>query len=285
MSPEGHKQNTEEKTLKDDNDKLPFEINAAVVGPDDRKPVTNTRIYPWRCICWLRFNDGREGTGSLVTKPGGRRPVVLTAAHLFYDYNMENKSLYDYRGQNIEIIPGGSSGSYGSCLSNQFWIDERHIQNVQKRSETGKTDPFLYYNDYALIILPEDASFIKANIGSFGLAASDSIQDIMGLSPCLAGYAGDKGNSLWYEEGMAERKIDKEKSDKDQHLIYYTLDANEGDSGSPLFYPTAPTPGQWCYIIGVHTVGWYDKTGKVGQYNTATRITRDIKSKIYSIIT
>jgi glutamyl endopeptidase len=258
---------TFESSIDEDKNKIPF--SAEVLGDDDRILVNDPSIYPWCCICWLTFNNGQDrGTGSLI----GKR-VVLTAGHNLHEYDKTNG---DIQLNSIEVIPGGYTQPFGSCSSNEFWIDPRWEQSVQTIRENGGEDvePSLHYYDYALIILPDNAPFINNNLGSFGLANFNSVQEIKDYDLCLAGCPYDKSpqGSIWYDEGA---KIDEKMTEQDQHLIYYTLDTKPGESGSPVFYKKSPNEA---IILGVHTR--YDGTNR----NYGTRMTKEITDKIIEII-
>lgn len=86
-------------------------ILEVVIGDDDRREVTVTKQYPWRCICSLLITaaDGSNwiGTGWLV----GPR-VLLTAGHCVYIHTRGGWA------EQIEVIPGrrGTERPFGSIL-------------------------------------------------------------------------------------------------------------------------------------------------------------------------
>jgi V8-like Glu-specific endopeptidase len=225
---------------------LTAEFNPEVVfGDDDRKRITNTRDFPWRCICWLRIAvppDGRLhylGTGWLV----GPR-TVITAGHCVFLKKFRAWALH------VEVYPGRNAGDtpFGGYVS-------RDLRSVADWTE--RLDPS---RDYGAVILPEPLT-----LGFFGHEAMDAgaLKALPYVHVC--GYPGEElgkpDGTLW---GTA-RRLQAVRAD----TLVYNLSTHEGQSGAPVFY----TNGDQRVVVGIHTSG-----NDFGNY--ATRITDDVYDMI-----
>lgn len=215
----------------------------AIIGIDQRVPITNTADVPWRRICALRieFPSGSvfRGTGFLI----GPR-AIATAGHCVY---MKAQGGW---ARKIEVIPGcnGSKRPFGQVMATQF------------RSTGGWVNQGLPECDYGCVFVPT-GSFNSFNLGSFGVAAFDA-QTLVAQPAVLAGYPGDKPFAeLW---GMAE--VIKAVTAK---TLVYNIDTMGGQSGAPVYVKR----GGVRYVVGIHNYG--AQTG-----NSATRITRPVYDRL-----
>ena len=219
-------------------------ILEVVIGDDDRREITVTKRYPWRCICSLliRAADGSNwiGTGRLV----GPR-ILLTAGHCVYIHGRGGWA------EQIEVIPGrrGSERPYGSCTATSFW------------SVRGWTDSRKREFDYAAILLPAECRYGE-ELGWYGFAVrSDDALD--GTMVNISGYPGDQpAGTQWFHA--------KELTDVEDRVLTYTIDTAGGQSGAPVWIKYADG-GR--YGVGIHTNGHI--TG-----NSATRINQAVFDNI-----
>jgi V8-like Glu-specific endopeptidase len=219
-------------------------ILEVVIGDDDRREISATSQYPWRCICSLLITaaDGSNwiGTGWLV----GPR-VLLTAGHCAYIHGRGGWA------EQIEVIPGrrGVERPYGSCTATSFW------------SVKGWTDFRSRQYDYAAILLPAERRYGE-ELGWYGFAVrSDDALD--GTMVNISGYPGDQpAGTQWFHA--------KKLADVGDRVLTYTIDTAGGQSGAPVWIKYADG-GR--YGVGIHTNGHI--TG-----NSATRINQAVFDNI-----
>jgi V8-like Glu-specific endopeptidase len=219
-------------------------ILEVVIGEDDRRQVSVTEKYPWRCICSLLIKaaDGSNwiGTGWLV----GPR-ILLTAGHCVYIHGRGGWA------EQIEVIPGrrGPERPFGSCTATSFW------------SVRGWADLRRREYDYAAILLPAERRYGE-ELGWYGFAVrSDDALD--GTMVNISGYPGDQpAGTQWFHA--------KELTDVEDRVLTYTIDTAGGQSGAPVWIKYADG-GR--YGVGIHTNGHI--TG-----NSATRINQAVFDNI-----
>lgn len=219
-------------------------IMEVVIGTDDRTQISDTTVYPLRCIASLRIT-AQDGTGWIGTGWLVGPRLLLTAGHCVY--------MSDHGGwvQQMEVIPGrqGDTFPYQSCIATEFrsvhgWIDD------------GKSE-----FDYGAILLPE-ANRYGDQLGWFGFQVR-SDDDLNNLTVNISGYPGDKpSGTQWYLSGPIKNVSDRN--------FTYDIDTAGGQSGAPV----------WVYQndgsrlgVGVHT------NGAMGG-NSATRITQEVYDNI-----
>jgi glutamyl endopeptidase len=215
-----------------------------VIDTDDRVQITNTRDYPWRCICSLLITapDATNwiGTAWLVSPR-----LLLTAGHCVYMHNQGGWA------QQIEVIPGRHGGErpFQSCVATDF------------RSVQGWTENRDREYDYAAILLPENCRY-GDQLGWFGytVKGDDELENLM---VNLSGYPGDKPpGTQWFHKRTL--------TDMDTRVLTYDIDTAGGQSGAPVWFKTDDGSR---YGVGIHTNG--DVAG-----NSATRIIREVFDNI-----
>jgi V8-like Glu-specific endopeptidase len=226
---------------------LQLEAAEVVIGQDDRRRITTTKINPWKRICHLKIQaaNGRFflGTGFFI----GPRTIV-TAGHCVY--------MHDQGGwaKQITVTPGRDA------TETPF----KSYTAISFRSVKGwVTDKSRNY-DYGVIILPKSAA-IPPEIGTFGFASYSNKVLLNKKRLNTAGYPGDRPglgdqplNTLWYDGRKAKAVTAR--------TIIYDIDTAGGQSGSPVW---AKLSDGKRIVVGIHTNG--DQSG-----NSATRITKPV---------
>ncbi|RAL22587.1 trypsin-like serine peptidase [Thermoflavimicrobium daqui] len=215
-----------------------------VIGPDDRKQVTDTTIFPYSAITSLEITlaDGRKSgcTGWLIGPH-----TVATAGHCIYDTSTDTwmKSVRVYPGRN------GSSAPFGS------------VEGVELESVSGWVNDGDPAYDYGVIHLKENIGY---DAGWFGFRWQD--ETYKGQEATIAGYPGDKyqGTPLYLKTMW--QHTSKILSDTNTRL-FYDIDTFGGQSGSPI-WQTRSDCGE-CGI-GVHAYGYGSQ-----QMNGGTRINQE----------
>ena len=214
-----------------------------ILGIDERLPITNTTVDPWRRYCALRitFPSGAtyRGTGFFI----GRR-AVATAGHCVYLHNQGGWA------RKIEVIPGcnGSKRPFGQVEATSF------------RSVGGWVTSKLPECDYGCIFLPNGA-FNGMNLGFFGAAAFDA-QTLVAQQAVVAGYHGDKP----FAENWGMPDFIKSVTPK---TIVYPHDTVGGCSGAPVYVKR----GGQRYVVAIHNYG-------ATSGNSATRITEPVFTRL-----
>jgi V8-like Glu-specific endopeptidase len=214
-----------------------------VIGHDDRLEVTDTRDYPYRCICFLYVTDADgghwTGTGWLC----GPR-TLLTAGHVVFVHERGGWA------RQVEVIPGrqGDLWPFGSCLAATLWAAEGWIVRRDARC------------DYGAITLPADRPY-GDELGWFGYGVRpDAALRQAQLTVC--GYPEDKPAGTQWRHANTLAALD------DQWLTY-TMDTAGGQSGAPVWLEEKGMP----YGVGIHAYG-------AGTGNSATRINRAVLADI-----
>ncbi|MBX9623234.1 MAG: trypsin-like serine protease [Gemmataceae bacterium] len=192
-----------------------------VFADDDRRRVTNTRDFPWRCICSLEITAANGtrwvGTGWLA----GPR-TVITAGHCVY--------LHRHGGwaRQVVVYPGrnGADTSLGRYVSDDL------------RSVTGWTDGKNPAYDYGAILLPE-----PLDLGWLAYAVYPDA-DLRGLVVNVFGYPADKpAGELWGAARVLQQVLPQK--------LVYNLSTFGGQSGAPVFEKA----GAERVAVGIHNYG------------------------------
>ena len=217
-----------------------------ISGQDRRSRVLDTTFDPWKRICSLqiRSKDGSEyvGTGWLA----GPR-LIITAGHCVHH------STYGGWAQQITVIPGrdGSEEPFGSFVSNNFYSMKKWFSSADENYDIGA------------IILSEDIG-LKLGYFSFGVYPDDLLKSHL---INISGYPA----SVYGEEQMHHaNRI----SDATKHKLYYDIDTEGGQSGSPIWLYTQADSKPM--VVGVHSYG----AGHSNNANSGVRITQTLAEQI-----
>lgn len=201
-----------------------------VIGTDTRQLVQTNDDFPYTAIG--RFALGCTGT---FIAPG----VILTSAHCLYDHDS-----------------GWYSGLYLKFRREKGCDPSTGFPHTWKRSvvlDGYKTNHDINY-DVGLVIVEETSPVHMLYTAATNIPLS---------TINLAGYPIDKPNRcLWLSSCTLTRVT--------PHRLRYPCDTYNGNSGSPVYYPSGPNP----HVI--YAVHGYGST----QYNTAIRITQDLETKL-----
>jgi V8-like Glu-specific endopeptidase len=183
-----------------------------VHGPDDRKEILDTTIYPWRAIASLLItaadNSAWVGTAWFVSPK-----TLITAGHCVY---IRNSGVPGRDGwvKKISVMPGrnGSNLPYGAVTSTVF------------KSVDGWTSGGDENFDIGGIIIPAP---LGDTVGVFGLAVYPD-DELRGTLVNISGYPGDQPpGTQWFDS----RAI----ADLNSRKLYYDIDTAGGQSGAPVF--------------------------------------------------
>ncbi|GHT05949.1 serine protease [Bacteroidia bacterium] len=204
-----------------DENGIPF-INTeqkVIIGDDDREKV-KTLEYPYNCIALLRIeHNGRQdwATGFFISER-----CVATAGHCVFYNGQWAKSVTVIPGANLEGYPTRWGEAKATVLrSVKGWVRDGDAEY-----------------DYGAIILPDDTLHNRLR-GTMGYAEyrPEHAKEVE-----LSGYpySIDKLQEQYHVKG----KIDRVEANR----LYYTIDTEAGQSGSPLFV----REGDKCVVVGVH---------------------------------
>lgn len=214
----------------------------SIIGPDDRRRISNTHDYPWRATASLLItakNDRQYiGTGWFI----GANTLV-TAGHVVYIHKPSDPTIHGWV-KRIEVMPGrnGSELPYGSATSEHFF------------SVKGWTEERNHEYDYGAIKLNTDLGNTVGTFG-FGVLSNTELESTIGN---LAGYPGDKpSGTLWYHNSPI-RSVSTRK-------VYYEIDTSGGNSGGCVYRIASGKRT----AFGIHAYG-----GSTS--NSATRITTPV---------
>lgn len=208
--------------------------------------------HRWTCLLWTDTDDPlKRGTGWLA----GPR-LVVTAAHVLD------------RASSVLVVPyckGKDSNGrlvmpFGSCTATDFYMPPQF------------PGPEYREFDFAFIVLPE-AFAIGNSLGWFNVQSyepNELVPDRIG--PNLLGYPVDKPFDLWGDSWTI--------AEAQEHMIWYKMHAEKGQSGGPVFYrhnPPISNVGQDADgELGNTVIAMHTGTRSRGNVNSGVRITSDI---------
>ncbi len=217
-----------------------------VHGPDDRKQITSTSVFPWRAIASLLItaadNSTWIGTGWFVGPK-----TLITAGHCVF---IKNSGVPGRDGwvKKIQVMPGrnGSTLPYGSVTSTSF------------RSVSGWFNSGDQNFDYGAILLGTN---LGNTVGWFGYQVLND-GDLTASTVNIAGYPGDKpAGTMWFQSNKV--------ASVGPRKVYYDIDTAGGQSGAPVWRVV----GGNRYGLAIHAYGG-------ATTNSGTRITSPVASNI-----
>ena len=219
---------------------MEYAFPESVVGKDDRVPIVDTTVLPWRCICHLvvdgLHDDQVLGTGWMA----GPR-TVLTAGHNLFSRKANRFA------ERVTVIPGRhvDQAPFNFFRSKSFDVHQRWHDLGDERFDLG----VIWLNER-----------VGDRIGWFGFASRPD-DEMSSLIVNTAGYPADKRlGTQWFNAG----RIDE----VGPRVLQYGLDTEAGQSGSPIFATDSDSER---LVLAVHAYG-----GDAS--NRGIRITDDIFS-------
>jgi len=151
---------------------------------------------------------------------------VVTAGHCIFDPDLGAAGW----AVEVTVVPGrtGDAAPFGFQAGSRLEVHPRFANQL---------DPAY---DFGAIMLPDTR--LSNQVGWFGFGVFPD-QDILMNLVNIGGYPFDKPfGTAWFNGGRI--------SDLDEQYLYYLLDTESGDSGSPVFRTTAD--GQRI-VLAIHT--------------------------------
>jgi glutamyl endopeptidase len=184
----------------------------AVIGIDERIPITDTTKLPWRLNASLLItavdNSQWIGTAWFISPR-----TLVTAGHCVL---IKHSGVPGRDGfvKKIQVMPGRHATTlpFGGVTATEFWT-------VKGWAEQG-----LENFDYGAIILP---SAFPQNLGHFGFGVFKD-DTLLSATANIAGYPGDKpSGTLWFDK----RQIGSVMPEK----VFYAADTAGGQSGACVY--------------------------------------------------
>ena len=225
--------------------------NEDVIGQDNRSPVPDTTLYPWRAMCSLLItaadNSTWVGTGWFISPR-----TLITAGHCVY---IKGSNVAGRNGwvKSVQVMPGrnGAVLPYGSVTSTTF------------RAVSGWMNDGDASFDYGAIIIPTPLGNTVGWLG-VGVYTDNDLRTVIGN---ISGYPNDKiGNekgTQWYHG----QRI----ADLTNRRVFYEIDTYGGQSGSAVYRAI----GDQRFAFAVHAYGG-------SKSNSGTRITPEVYNNISS---
>ncbi|TFY88968.1 serine protease [Pseudomonas kairouanensis] len=198
-------------------------------GNDDRTPTPSTTALPWRCICQLVVEGVHPGRQLLGTGWLAGPHTVITAGHNLFNPETNNGAT------RITVVPGrdGDVAPFDYYVAGDFRVHQGWYESGNQHQDVG------------VVWLQKP---LGKRLGWFGIA-SYSDKDLVDLIVNTAGYPADKRiGTQWFNAG----RIDSVDAD----TLYYGLDTQPGQSGSPVFQFDAQSRR---VALAVHAYGADDR--------------------------
>lgn len=209
-----------------------------IIGSDGRSRVTNTTSFPYSAICYLE-TQWKDGTTTIGTAWMYWKDIAITAGHCVYSSDRGGWA------QSVTIWPGrnGSTTPYGYAYAKVM-----HTSTAWTNSSNANYD-------YGLLELNRN---IGTSTGYFGMHWTSS--SLNGKSITVAGYPGSssKIRQLWKMNGKV--------ASCNANKVYYSIDTEGGQSGSPVYWYNSTYGYQG---IAIHAYGGSSN-------NSGTRITQSL---------
>ena len=207
-------------------------FDPAIIGTDDRRMVSNTRVMPYAAICYVeRTWNGRKAgcTGTLISPN-----LVLTAGHCLIRAGSRVPSA-------ITVQPGRNGSHRGETIpAARAWVARGFAMDRKP----------LY--DYGLIRLSRPVRDPRHVIPLHRPTQAQLLDLVRGGTIEVAGYPGDKPRGTMWTHSERLSRFD------DRRLIH-TVDTCPGHSGSAVL----AVIGGRRRVIGIHVAGVRDpRTGR-----------------------
>lgn len=202
-------------------------LRGKVIGSDDRNKITNTKVFPYSAICYIRIvypnNKAYIGTAWMYSKN-----TAITAGHCVYskDNGGWAKSITVYPGANGSATPFGSTTAKAIHAPSEY---------VSKQSSNY---------DFGVIQLNSD---IGNTVGYFG--ASWTSSSLKGKKVTVTGYPGEKSKTQWTMSGPI--------SSVTANRLIYKMDTTGGQSGCPVYVKESNN----YRAVSIHTTGSTNSNG------------------------
>lgn len=220
-------------------------ILEAIIGKDDQYRVKNTTVHPYRSVVYLQMTFGNQtyvGSGVMIAPN-----LVLTAGHNIY--NRETGAW----ASSVIAVPGRNDNSspFGTYSSSTYYT-------FRQFKTEGNVIPSNY--DIAVVKLNKNVS---SEVGYLPLAYDVSRGQRLQI-PGFPAYTDSKFGKMYTAYGTVDGV--------NGHLIGHLIDAESGNSGSPILNSKNQ-------IVGIHTAGNYT-IRPYGNYNWGTRINSSVLGMI-----
>lgn len=213
----------------------PATATRGIIGDDGRYTATDTGIFPNRFILYMETtwpnNKKTVGTGWMFGAS-----TVVTVAHNVYD------SANGGWAEKILVWPGrnGNTAPFGNDR-----VIEYHLPTAYTNAENRKYD----------VALLKLSTNLGEKTGYFGVKYSPT--SYLNENVYVSGYPAERGKKLYKMDGIIHKVT--------QSQIYYEIDTENGQSGSPVYLGN----GSNRYCVGIHS-------GQRTTENVGIRITRCI---------
>lgn len=225
----------------------------AIVGPDDRKRISNTFESPYKKICLLEFETpdgaGGIGTGWLI----GPRTVV-TAGHCIYNRDSDTGVGW-MRMAKYKVYAGRSLEQFaGEAKVVDMATTQQYVEHGLEAYDFG-----VLYIDSSL---GNDDQLGSFEIGIVGESTNSMLVSVLG-------YPGDKQKGMYGTMWGDTNLIKSVTNDR----LSYAVDTMPGNSGGPVIY----WDGQGAaMVVGIHNYGG----GENATENYATRINEAVAGQL-----
>jgi V8-like Glu-specific endopeptidase len=221
-------------------------------GPDDRKEITDTTVYPYSAVGELAAVFPQRIVRCTGTLIGPRH--VLTAAHCIYDVKTRRLA------QEVSFVPGrsGDKAPLGVYPADR-WIAPYGFKDAEADFYT-----FLHlFNDIGIVVLKEEAGE-KLGWLDYGVDPGDEPFVVN-----VVGFPADKRDTMWLSSCVVEPPSEFDV------LLTYDCDTLKGTSGAGVYTFDAAAGRGVIYAVNI---------GGNLQYNTSLRISAEYYCWLTSIV-